>query len=44
MLCHGVITKDIALERLKFEDINDQVCFNTNKAIEYLQYVEHVEC
>ena len=40
----GVITKEVALERLKFEKINDQVCFNTTKSLEYLKYIGHTEC
>ena len=40
----GVITKEIALERLKFEKINDQICFNTNKALESLKFIGYTEC
>ena len=39
----GVMRKADALERLKFEKINNQVCFNTERALDYLKYVEFEE-
>ena len=39
----GIITKEIALERLKFEKINNQVCFNTINSLKYLKYIGHTE-
>jgi hypothetical protein len=35
----GIMRPEDALERLKFEKINNQVCFSTPKALMYLQYI-----
>jgi hypothetical protein len=35
----GIMRTEDALERLKFEKINNQVCFSTEKALSYLQYI-----
>ncbi|MDR1695250.1 MAG: DUF3990 domain-containing protein [Endomicrobium sp.] len=34
----GIMRKEDALERLKFEKINNQICFNTDKALSFLNY------
>jgi hypothetical protein len=34
----GVMRKEDALERLKLERINNQICFSAQKALSYLQY------
>jgi hypothetical protein len=34
----GIMRPEDALERLKFEKINNQVCFSTEKALSYLQF------
>jgi hypothetical protein len=34
----GIMRTEDALERLKFEKINSQICFSTEKALSYLQY------
>ena len=34
----GIMRAEDALERLKFEKINNQVCFTTEKALSYLHY------
>jgi hypothetical protein len=39
----GIMRKEDAIERLKFEKINNQVCFCTDKAIKYLRYVGYKE-
>ena len=36
----GVMRKEDAVERLKFEKINDQMCFNTEKALQTLRFVK----
>jgi hypothetical protein len=35
----GVMRREDALERLKFEKINNQLCFATGKALSYLTYI-----
>jgi hypothetical protein len=35
----GVMRPEDALERLKLERINDQICFATEKALSYLNYI-----
>ena len=39
-LLAGVMRKEDAVERLKFEKINDQMCFNTEKALQTLRFVK----
>jgi hypothetical protein len=39
----GVMRKEDALERLKFEKINNQLCFNTDKALLFLKYAGYEE-
>jgi hypothetical protein len=34
----GIMRPEDALEKLKFERINDQICFSTEKALSYLRY------
>jgi hypothetical protein len=34
----GIMRAEDALERLKFEKINNQICFATEKALSYLRY------
>jgi hypothetical protein len=34
----GIMRKEDALERLKFEQINNQVCFASEKALSFLRY------
>jgi hypothetical protein len=34
----GIMRPEDALEKLKFEKINDQICFATEKALAYLRY------
>ncbi len=36
----GVMRKEDAVERLKFEKINDQMSFNTEKALQTLRFVK----
>lgn len=36
----GVMRKEDALERLKFQKINNQICFNTERSLQYLRYTE----
>ena len=40
---HGVMRKEDALERLKFEKINNQICFSAETALTYLHYIGHEE-
>jgi hypothetical protein len=35
----GIMRPEDALERLRFERINDQVCFASEKALAYLRYI-----
>lgn len=39
----GVMRKEDAVERLKFEKINNQFCFCTEKGLAYLQFVKHLQ-
>jgi hypothetical protein len=34
----GIMRKEDALERLQFEQINNQICFCTEKSLEFLKY------
>lgn len=40
----GIMRKEDALERLKFEKINHQIAFCTEKSLEYLTYQSFFEC
>lgn len=40
----GIMRKEDAVERLKFEKINNQICFNTETALRYLKYIGYEEC
>lgn len=40
----GIMRKEDAVERLKFEKINNQICFNTEAALQYLKYIGYEEC
>ena len=37
---NNVMRKEDALERLKFEKINSQICFCTDKALTFIEFVE----
>ena len=39
----GVMRREDALERLKFQKINNQFCFNTERALNYLNYTGYEE-
>ncbi|MBR4560104.1 MAG: DUF3990 domain-containing protein, partial [Fibrobacter sp.] len=36
----GIMRKEDAIERLKFEKINDQMCFNTETSLKTIRFVE----
>ncbi|HEY5584849.1 MAG TPA: DUF3990 domain-containing protein [Ruminiclostridium sp.] len=36
----GIMCKEDAVERLKFEKINNQICFNIDKSLKYIKFVE----
>ena len=36
---NGIMRREDAVERLKFEKINNQICFNTEAALTYLRYI-----
>ena len=40
----GIMRKEDAVERLRFEKINNQICFNTEKALSYLKYIGFEDC
>lgn len=40
----GIMRKEDAVERLKFEKINNQVCFNTEVALQCLKYIGYEDC
>lgn len=40
----GIMRKEDAVERLKFEKINNQVCFNTEAALQCLKYIGYEDC
>ncbi len=40
----GIMRKEDAVNRLKFEQINNQICFNTEKALQHLKYIGYEEC
>lgn len=40
----GIMRKEDAVERLKFEQINNQISFNTEKALQYLKFTGYEEC
>lgn len=40
----GIMRKEDAVERLKFEQINNQSCFNTEAALESLRYIGYEDC
>ncbi|MDO8609888.1 MAG: DUF3990 domain-containing protein, partial [bacterium] len=39
----GVMRKEDAVERLKFEKINNQYCFCTEKSFTYLQFTKYLQ-
>lgn len=41
---HGIMRKEDAIERLKFEKVNNQIAFCTPKALETLKFIESYEC
>lgn len=36
----GIMRKEDAIERLKFEKINNQICFNTDQSLGYIKFIE----
>lgn len=36
----GIMRKEDAVKRLKFEEINNQICFNSDKALLHLKFVK----
>ena len=40
----GIMRKEDAVKRLKFEKINNQIAFCTEKAIGYLNFIKSYEC
>jgi len=40
----GLAPKDYALTKLTYMSANNQICFNTDKALEYLKFVRYEEC
>ena len=40
----GIMRKEDAVLRLRFEKINNQICFNTESALNYLKYVGYEDC
>lgn len=40
----NIMRKEDAVERLRFEKINNQICFNTEKALSYLTYIGYEDC
>jgi len=40
----GIMRKEDAIERLKFEKINNQIAFCTNKALSELKYCGYYDC
>ena len=40
----GIMRKEDAVERLKFEKINNQICFNTEAALRCLKYIGYEDC
>jgi len=39
----GIMRREDALERLRFEQINNQICFNTERALGYLTFIDSEE-
>ena len=39
----GVMPKEMALEQLKFQQINDQVAFCSQKSLQFLKFVKSYE-
>lgn len=37
---NGIMRREDAVEKLKFSKTNDQICFNTAKALTYLKFIE----
>ncbi|MDR2429063.1 MAG: DUF3990 domain-containing protein [Candidatus Margulisbacteria bacterium] len=42
-VAQGIMRKEDALEKLKFERINNQICFATEKALSFLRYIDFEE-
>lgn len=40
----GIMRKEDAVDRLKFEKINNQICFNTEAALQCLKYIDYEDC
>lgn len=40
----GIMRKEDAVERLKFEKINNQICFNTETSLKCLKYIGYEDC
>lgn len=39
----GIISKEQAIEKLKFQKINSQIAFCTDKALDHLKFIEYYE-
>lgn len=42
-VAQGIMRKEDALERLRFQKINNQIAFCTEKALKYIAYVRRIE-
>ncbi|MBQ3266196.1 MAG: DUF3990 domain-containing protein [Ruminococcus sp.] len=40
----NIMRKEDAVERLRFEKINNQICFNTENALSYLTFIGYEDC
>lgn len=40
----NIMRKEDAIEKLKFEKINNQICFNSEKALQYLKFIRYEDC
>ena len=40
----GIMRKEDAVARLRFEKINNQICFNTDEALRYLKFAGYEDC
>ena len=39
----GIMRREDAIERLKFEEINNQICFNSNRTLKLLNFIGYEE-
>ena len=42
-VAQGIMREEDALERLRFQKINNQIAFCTEKALKYIAYVRRIE-